>query len=278
MSKFQVKLEDTFQAVELGEFETIEEAIQWANDKYPDWVELYDGEVGATNVKPEPITITSQVLSEIFYTVDTYSTFSIDLLDDYWVDESEFDNEGFMVGLGELHADTINNELPHGPVRSVECVGTTSPREYNFRTDRAILNIEIEEVELRKYGEDNLGELEVFLKERFTSCDGFWSFVPNNTKEFFGAIDRTSKEYDSESDRETCLAILAGWYLTREVLTVDEYMDTMYDGMHELMWEYFTQFTDETYDEYSKYAEQFEEKNEYPLDPEQWYREFKEEK
>lgn len=231
-------------------------------------------------------TIRSQVLSECFYTTDTYQTFSTELLSDSWFDESDFDNDTFMEGLGELHAEAINYGIYDGPVKGVKFVDTRSPREYNFQTDQVILDIEVDMDELYDYAHKNEKELDEFLHERFTSYDGYWSFLPNNIKDFFGAINRTSEEYNTDGDHDSCVAVLVGFYLTRESLPVQEYMEYMYDKIHELLWNNFIQFTSETWDEYNKYTEEFEKLksqtvltldgiyggDKYPMDIEEWFK------
>lgn len=55
----------------------------------------------------------------------------------------------------------------------------TSPREYNFTTDRIFTEISFKDVKkLRKYVSDSV--LEKHIKKRFTSRDGFSSFYPND--------------------------------------------------------------------------------------------------
>lgn len=198
--------------------------------------------------------ISTIMLSTLFYTTDTYGTFSIDLLDESWFEESEFDHDGFMKSLAVLHAGIIEDVLPAGGIKSVKVVGTTSPREYNFATDQVDLEIDLDVKELYRYltKDNNEKEFEKYLEDNFTSYDGFWSWTPNNLKDFFANIDG-----EDEVDRDKCIGILAGWYLTKECLTEDEYMDKMYDGVNEIMWNNFEQFTTETWEEYTEYEDEY---------------------
>lgn len=202
--------------------------------------------------------IKSQALSELFFTTDTYSTFNNE--DEEWFDESEFDNKGFMKDLADLHAQVINDCLPAGGIKSVSVISTSSPREYNFATDQVQLEIDVELEQLYRYLQmhDNEKEFEKFTKEHFTSYDGFSSWTPNNLKDFYETMEGESKEYDHEEDRDKCIGILAGWYLSRECLTEEEYLDEMYDGVRQVFYDNFTQFLPETWAEYRKYEEQFE--------------------
>ncbi len=228
--------------------------------------------------------VSSIMLSTLFYTTDTYGTFSADYLDDSWFEESEFDGNGFMKDLANLHGEVINDVLPCGGVKSVEVLGTTSPREYNFATDQVDLGIEVDLPKLREYITANESEFEAFVKEHFTSRSGFWSYTPDNLRDFYGAVEGTSEEYDSEIDRDKCVAIMAGWYLSREALTEEEYLDQMFDKVSDIMWDNFAQFTEATYAEYDKYEQEIEAQNNnltlpgleqkiWPMDIEEWARE-----
>lgn len=231
--------------------------------------------------------VRSLSLAELFYTIDTYGTFSTDLLDEDWFEESEFNHSLFLKDLAELHAEVIGNELPAGGVKSVEVVAVGSPKYYNFSTDWCELEIEVDLEKLREYLENGVSqEFDQFLHDRFTSRDGFWSYTPNNIMDFNEVLDKVSDEYNSEEDFDKCVTILAGWYLTRECLTVDEYLDQMYDKVHEIMWNNFEQFTEETWKEFTKYEDEFKRLKEtqlefkgfppgqmYPLEITEWYTE-----
>ena len=203
------------------------------------------------------VTVRSSALSEQFYTIDTYGQFSTDYLDEDWKEESVFHHKQFVKDLAELHAEVIGEYCEPGrTIEGVRVVDTWSPREYNFATDQAELEIDVHLEELRKYLEYGVStEFDEFLHENFTSRDGFWSFTPNNIMDFNEVLDGVSAEYKSQEDFDKCVAILAGWYLAREGLTEQEYLDAMYDRVPELMYNNFDQFTQETWDEYDKWCE-----------------------
>lgn len=230
--------------------------------------------------------IKTQALSETFFTVDTYGQFSADYLDDNWFEESDFDGNGFMKDLAELHVEVIEHNMC-GPIKGVKLIETYSPSYYNFSTDQAYLELDVDKEKLLAYLEYGVSkEFDEFLHEHFTSRDGFWSYTPNNIMDFNEVMDGTSKEYDSTEDHDKCLGILAGWYLTREAMTEEDYLDQMYDGMSEIMWNNFEQFTQETWDRYNEYVDLFNlelhqvqmfpntlPRNQYPMEIEEWARE-----
>lgn len=68
----------------------------------------------------------------------------------------------------------------------------SSPKYYNFETDRIFCDIEFSEVE-RVFGLTNKIQLEKLIKENFTSYDGFHSFYSNELSTW---LDTPLKEWD----------------------------------------------------------------------------------
>lgn len=48
MSKWYVRTREDFYSLELGEFDTPEEARAVADEAYPDWEDLFDGNIGVS--------------------------------------------------------------------------------------------------------------------------------------------------------------------------------------------------------------------------------------
>lgn len=72
-----------------------------------------------------------------------------------------------------------------------------SPREYNFTTDKLVCEVEVDLDKLKKYCyETEREKFEEYLKENYSSYDGFISFVPNNVKEFEQENDDTDVMID----------------------------------------------------------------------------------
>ena len=62
----------------------------------------------------------------------------------------------------------------------------TSPKEYNFQTDRVFVEISLEELEkVRKITENHPEEFQKFLTDNFKSRDGFMSFYPDDIEEWY---------------------------------------------------------------------------------------------
>ena len=103
----------------------------------------------------------------------------------------------------DLYIDALNERLK-GFTLNAKFNLLTSPREYNFETDRIFIDIEKNHaVEFIKYIIKNYKkELENKIKERFTSRSGFWSHYKNG-------LDLWTKDY-SEWDHNqigTCFEL-----------------------------------------------------------------------
>jgi hypothetical protein len=73
-----------------------------------------------------------------------------------------------------------------------------SPREYNFSTDTLDFSLDINKKKLSDCLDslkDNK-EFDTWLHDRYTSCDGFWSFTPNNYRDLCYQILTLGDELD----------------------------------------------------------------------------------
>lgn len=83
----------------------------------------------------------------------------------------------------KLYAKDYTETLAHELKLQITHESMTSPREYNFSTDRIFVEISLEEV-TRIYGLTNKAELAKLVKDRFTSRSGFSSFYSPNLNEW----------------------------------------------------------------------------------------------
>ena len=112
--------------------------------------------------------------------------------DYYCMNEEQFDeidwnktNENVSKFYLNYFKDELSDFFKSIGVLSLEFIKVDSPKYYNYSTDKLVCNIEIDKDvfvhELRKYDFDNW---EQFLKNNFTSYDGFISFYPNDPNEW----------------------------------------------------------------------------------------------
>jgi hypothetical protein len=66
----------------------------------------------------------------------------------------------------------------------LEYVTMTSPREYNFQTDRIFANVSAEQfnIKVRVFAENHPDWAE-YIRDKYTSRDGFWSFFEPDCKD-----------------------------------------------------------------------------------------------
>ena len=112
--------------------------------------------------------------------------------EEFCMDEEQFDeidwdktNENVSKFYLNYFKDELSDFFKSIGVLSLEFIKVDSPKYYNYSTDKLVCNIEIDKDvfvhELRKYDFDNW---EQFLKNNFTSYDGFISFYPNDPNEW----------------------------------------------------------------------------------------------
>ena len=168
------------------------------------------------------------------YTLDTYSTFSATkaIAEQDWADDTELDQAAYVADLANHQADLLNN-YADDVARSFTCTGSYSPSEYNFATDNSELLIELDDYKLMDYINKHKPEFEQYLRDNFTSYDGFMSFVPNDWAEFSAEL-YTELYVEDKIKADRNWAIMLGWYMHRELLTDEEYTEEMYDGLSEL--------------------------------------------
>lgn len=117
-------------------------------------------------------------ISDTPYTIDTYSTFTMDgdeasiedgkTYDDY---EWEYDKKGYVQALAENWQKLMRENILNEVILNVTVTGpASSPREYNFKTDNAPIDIEYNAEKLSAYIEANRAKYD---EEKRKSYDGY---------------------------------------------------------------------------------------------------------
>ena len=112
--------------------------------------------------------------------------------EEYSMTEEQFDNidwNSTNENVSKFYLNYFKDELKDFfneiGIINLDFVKVDSPKYYNYSTDKLVCNIEIDKGifvhELRKYDFD---DWEQFLKDNFTSYDGFISFYPNTSMEW----------------------------------------------------------------------------------------------
>lgn len=133
-----------------------------------------------------------------------------DINEDYYF--SHFDNKKYMedwnkaiqAGLEELILDTIRWSVEGDFTYTAE--GYSSPKFYNYTHDVNYFTLEGEWYRILDYCRNN-EDFPKFLKDHYTSCDGFTSFTANNLTEW---------EADVAAEEETAYGAALRFLLLKE--------------------------------------------------------------
>ena len=112
--------------------------------------------------------------------------------------------------VGEHATEVMYESLPSGFISEMKFAGITSPKYYNFDTDRLMIEITYDDDALASYCfEHNRNEFDIYLRETFSSYDGFHSFIANNVSDFKNQME--DEESSGWSNR--CSQVMLEFYL-----------------------------------------------------------------
>ena len=151
----------------------------------------------------------------------------------------------------ELHADSLEEVISDDNlynntniVKSIKFLSMSSPKYYNFTTDKLHLLVNFNPTKLKKYCfNDNNIDFNIYLKNNFTSYDGFISFIDNNIRDFINTYNTNTDKKDMYID------IMLEYYFIRAIFdnklyvtiidkclddTITSYKNRVYDRLTEL--------------------------------------------
>lgn len=188
----------------------------------------------------------STVIFPGFYESDLYNSDTI-----YNINESQDDDEpavdftdnGYTEycndvakQVAELLADAIELDQDETKIITAsKLVKLWSPKYYNFETDRIECELDIDLDALIEYGKNESYKFSQYLKDNFTSCSGFTSFVPNNTNDFWD-------NFDADFDR--LCDVLVEFYILNH-LDQDQWREHLYEIATNTIWKYLEPVKDD---------------------------------
>ena len=158
-------------------------------------------------------------------------------------DDLDFNFADYEKDVREAWVESFRGRVPEF-VLSVEGVEMTSPKYYNFGTDRLWADVELSEDwqdKVRAFMDENKDWLRERIKEDWTSYDGFASFMSNNFDDTRWDDDENNWARDKswywhlfsgKSDRWACyISTIIGYMMHRENKNVrnDLVMDALED-------------------------------------------------
>lgn len=106
----------------------------------------------------------------------------------------EFDDwNAFARDIGAMVVSEIVERIPDNIIRNMELTCINRPKEYNFSSDKLQVDLEVDMDALKQFLIDHREHFDAYLHNNWTSCSGFWSFVPNY-------FDGFMKEYYQQMD------------------------------------------------------------------------------
>lgn len=178
-------------------------------------------------------------LFEGFYESNLFNSDTEYTITHFMNDESESDEQieyeikdfhGFCEDVSEKATSLLEPDSDE-ILSDFEFLELDSPRFYNFRTDRLVISCMVDVPKLRAYAfKTKRNEFESYLKDNFTSYDGFISFVPNTPNKF--------KEWMKESEnKQRAIDCLIEFYLLNTI-DLDHYHYELWDYAYTKHYEY----------------------------------------
>lgn len=139
----------------------------------------------------------------------------------------DFDYKGYEEDVRNAWVDGFRERMPE-MVLSLENVEMTSPKYYNFSTDKLWADVELKdgwEDDVRKFMTENADWLRERIKDDWTSYDGFMSFMSNNfdnlahdeDEDYWGDKSWYWHLFSGKSDRFECyISVIIGYMMYRE--------------------------------------------------------------
>lgn len=139
--------------------------------------------------------------------------------------------------VGEYATDIMYESLPIPDftlIKKMDFVGIYSPKYYNFETDRLMIEITYDDDALASYCfEHTRNEFDIYLRETFSSYDGFHSFIANNVSDFKTQME--DEETSGWSNR--CSQVMLEFYLLQN-LDFEDVRDKVAEFAYEEMYEF----------------------------------------
>lgn len=116
--------------------------------------------------------------------------------------------------------DFVESNCPF--IKSVKFENICSPKFYNFSNDSANVTIDIKKREFKKYLNDNKEALDKYLRERYTSRDGFMSNYGNSFEQW-----KEETENFTNLENHYLGSLLDFYFFNEEITENDCYCDVM---------------------------------------------------
>lgn len=145
-------------------------------------------------------------------------------------EEVIYDFDEFKKIAGQSCVDSLNEKLDsHDVIIDMKYIDITTPVYYNYTTDKVIIDIDYNFITLVKYcRHTNKDKFNQYLKDNYTSCSGYVSFIENSVDGFF------LKDWFN-SHKDMAIQVMIEFYLTNEI-DLDAHLNNMYEACQEWLY------------------------------------------
>lgn len=176
------------------------------------------------------------------YNSDTEYNLNNILQDDENKQEYEIDFEAYTEAVADFAVELLKDYCINNDniISKMTYKGLSSPRYYNFDTDKLVIDLEYNEKLLFEYIETNKTDFNTYLHDNFTSYDGFWSFTDNNYNDFMQNFDDKKEQYTNVMIEYYILRCIYNGYWTDNRANYNEtsYHYELYDNLLEYQMNY----------------------------------------
>lgn len=172
------------------------------------------------------------------YNSDSEYYFNEMMKDDDHPEEYELkDFEGFRTEVSKKAADLLHEAIVFDDsiIQAIDFESLSSPKYYNFETDRLNLKIKLDQRKLDLYCfRQEKTDFNQYLKDHFTSCDGFFSFIANNINDF-------KNQYVDEGKKDRCLNVMIEFYILKQFEkweNKESYLMDLSEAANEILFNY----------------------------------------
>ena len=157
-----------------------------------------------------------------------------------------FNNQAYVNAVESTAHQFLNGtHEANGIEVTMKCKEIYSPKYYNFSTDEMVFDVTFNKRKVKQYAKDYRDEFNQFLKDNYSSYDGFCSMTSNNYNEWL---------YDFNSNEVRSIGAVLSFIFRDDMLEDEFYMvcqQTMYywdfvdykeyDEVYDKVWDYVKQ-------------------------------------
>lgn len=141
--------------------------------------------------------------------------------DDITGDDLDFDYHSMEKEICERYVDavkTVVDETFPDLLKNISMESMSSPREYNFSTDKLFANMEFDEnwrATFLNFMNDNHETLNIRIKDDWSDHSGFWSFLSNDYRDWVSEINKNEPD-------ERYIAVMLEYMLSETIEFVND--------------------------------------------------------